>query len=875
MYSCQKCGKEYSRQNSLTRHMQNHNTGNNHACHSCNITFHRRDLLARHSRIHQPGQQQKPVSSSGGHLSNGRRRCHTACVRCRELRTKCDGQHPCQRCIDNGHDCEFSRGAGRISQCLLNSNVVTRNASPPQNATQDVDEGSSDVQSCRDVSYDWTNDQGQPEQRPDEENGAFPSPTSLSEPTCSNGQVYQPEPCSSTSQSDALLLPDLQLSANLPDNIDDNASRPSQTRNGDSGVGDMILPAVSDIPTSFAAEQLQNHEQDHAAVPQLVEINYHHSEYCSSRASTVLTYLQGRAQQIQSVETVASTPTGQSRLIEIVVTDAARETSLSSKPDRAEYWETLSGKVQSVFSLPNQHVGASHILRDFVDLYLRNFGPLWPLLSKQGLDCDQIHPLLYLTLASIGAMYGGAQAAHFGTILHNRLRQTLTMSLELGGVDDDLLWLGQARLLTQVAALYFGQSKAFSYAQHLGGVLVAQARRMDLFSAPRTRYDQKKAALSKQPGDRLSRWLHSEGRRRLAFGILRAETYTSVLLNTRPLISPEEIDLELPCSDQTWRGPVLPLDIYLALVERDHTTAKAQSFSDTIRIALERDERFSVLDPIGNELLIFGLQQVVWRFSHDYYMFERLTGSDEMLSSLCYNGLDGDSNISEQSGPTYSTTQRIASTANLMHDLEGDLDRLTNALRRWKQSFRSISNELNLQRDRNSILSSLLLFHLSFMRLQAPIDDLHHISYRVADERSIESSIIEDVSGWANSRRGYIAVRHAVAIWSLISREVQRPEETRAKFNFLAFLGLHHAAVVLWTYAGAHESQKGYIGSDVLTMAPLGISDLPIPVGSSTISSILRLFSDMFNMISPGRWSSFGAAASKLSERTFPRLETS
>ncbi|KAH7418072.1 hypothetical protein BKA64DRAFT_564850 [Cadophora sp. MPI-SDFR-AT-0126] len=858
MYSCQKCGKEYSRQKSLNRHMQNHNnSGNNHACHLCNITFHRRDLLARHSKIHQ----QKSVSSSEGILSNGRRRCHTACVRCRELRTKCDGQHPCQRCIDDRHDCEFNRGAGRISQCLLNSNEVTRAALSPRDATHD---------------------------RHDEDNGAFPSPTSLSEPTCSNGQIYQPEPSTSISQSDTFLLPDLPPSANEADSMhidsvfettawpwiheslflpadwslgwpdgetgypfqqvtdgafsDDSARRPSQMRIGESGIGNLILPAVSDFPTSFAAEQLQTHEKDHAAVPQLEGSSNH----------------------------IAKTPTGQSKLIEMMVTDAAREKSLSSKPDHAEYWNSMSGKVQSAFSIPNQPVSSSHTLGDFVDLYLQNFGPLWPLLSRQGLHCDQIHPLLYLTLASIGAMYGGAQAAHFGTVLHNRLRQSLTTSLELGGVDDELLWLGQARLLTQVAALYFGQSKAFSYAQHLGGVLVAQARRMDIFSAPRTRYGEKEAALSKKPEDRLSRWLLSEGRRRLAFGILRAETYTSVLLNTRPLISPEEIDLELPCSDQTWRGPALPLDIYLALVERDHTTVKAQRFSDTIRIALERDERFSVLDPIGNELLIFGLQQAVWRFSHDYYMFERLTG--------------------RQSGPTLSTTQRRASTANLscgrsddhlvtrpqgMHDLEGDLDRLTNALRRWKQSFKSISNELNLQRDRNSILSSLLLFHLSFMRLHAPIDDLHHISYRMADERSIESSIIGDISRWANSRRGYIAVRHALTIWSLISREVQRPEDTRAKFNFLAFLGLHHAAVVLWTYAGAHEFQKDYISNDTLTIAPLGNSDLPIPVRSSTMPSILRLFSDVFSMISPGRWSSFGAAASKLSERTFPRLEPS
>ncbi|KAF2188154.1 hypothetical protein K469DRAFT_660699 [Zopfia rhizophila CBS 207.26] len=851
MYSCQECGKKYSKQNSLNRHMQNHKKTKHYVCHSCNIAFYRRDLLARHSKMHQAGQQQKAVSSSraadGGQISNGRRRCHTACVRCRELRTKCDGRHPCQRCIDSRQDCEFSRCASRISQGLLNSN--------------------------------WSIDSAQPGQANNPNNGdlppdiAFPSPTSLSEPTFRNGQIYQPEPCDSTFQSDASLPSDLQSSINVADN--------------------MYMDCASDTTAwPWIHENIFLHANWSAGTMQ----RFNSTKVLTVMVSTVqtvlklaLTCLKGRAQPRQIEETVASTPTRQSRLIEILVTDAAQQTSASSKPDCVEYWLSMSGKAQDVFSLSNQHFESSHILQNFVDLYLQNFGPLWPLLSNQGLDCDLIHPLLYLTLTSIGAMYGGAQAAHFGTMLHNRLRQTLTMALELGDVEDDLIWLGQARLLTQVAALYFGQSKAFSYAQHLGGVLVAQACRMNLFSAPRTRHDEKKAALSRQPEERLSRWLHSEGRRRLAFGILRAETYTSVLLNTQPLISPEEIDLELPCSDQTWRGPVLPLDIYLALVERDQTATKVQSFSDTIRIALERDERFSVLDPIGHELLLFGLQQAVWRFSHDYYLFERLTGSDETLSSLCDNGLDGDSNVPGLFGVTQTTPQRKESTANLsfgimddhlisrpqgMHDLKSDLDRLTNALRKWKQSFGSISNVLNLERDRNSFLSSLLLYHLSYIRLQAPIEDLHHISYRIVDKRSVERNIIDDVSNWANGRRSDIAVRHAVTIWSLISREVQRPEETRAKFNFLAFLGLHHAAVVLWTYAGAHDPQNDNIGSVVLTIPPLSTSESPIPVRSSTAPSILRLFSRVFSMISPGRWSSFGAAASKLSECNFPLLQT-
>jgi hypothetical protein len=115
---------------------------------------------------------------------------------------------------------------------------------------------------------------------------------------------------------------------------------------------------------------------------------------------------------------------------------------------------------------------------------LKHFAPLWPLLGMQNFDMDLLHPLLYLTLSSIGAMYSGLKECHFGQMMHECVRKKLlAVAFEIEDLDDDFLWLGQARLLTQVAALYFGQKRAFSYAQHLGSVLAAQARRMDLFSA--------------------------------------------------------------------------------------------------------------------------------------------------------------------------------------------------------------------------------------------------------------------------------------------------------------------------------------------------------------------------------------------------------
>ncbi|EME78232.1 uncharacterized protein MYCFIDRAFT_190593 [Pseudocercospora fijiensis CIRAD86] len=51
-------------------------------------------------------------SVKGGKTANGqpvRRRISRACDQCNQLRTKCDGQHPCAHCVEFGLSCEYAR----------------------------------------------------------------------------------------------------------------------------------------------------------------------------------------------------------------------------------------------------------------------------------------------------------------------------------------------------------------------------------------------------------------------------------------------------------------------------------------------------------------------------------------------------------------------------------------------------------------------------------------------------------------------------------------------------------------------------------------------------------------------------------------------
>ncbi|KAL2070821.1 hypothetical protein VTL71DRAFT_13847 [Oculimacula yallundae] len=931
MFNCPDCDKRYTKQTSLNRHMQNHVKSKQYTCPTCHVSFYRRDLLLRHSKMHTADSDTSTsatgaVSTTPGRAAvrergnQGRLRCHTACVRCRESRTKCDGSRPCLSCATSGKTCEYSNAISRISRAPLHIRNIPSEMQSEQTASGGaLDNEDHDEDMGRDQQWNnprYSSQHSQISIAPNDSNTMLLSPLSSSEaPSFAfDSHLHQHHADSlsqfqddSTNQADSS-LPALIMDPLVSDlamdtmawpwlhesmflQVDYSEPWPNFDEHGIVGANTVTLDGpLGNTSDEASTIPVDGHHSFHSANPttassrsastwntrEHVPISNTH-DYSSSISSTL-----DRTSELDTPQPESSA-VAQSRIVDEIVTRAVElGSSRATKSSRSSHWQTEAIEVQSSFKLHHDLTqNSSHALQIFIDLYLQHFGPLWPLVSLQNLDSDLLHPLLYLTLVSIGAMYGSNQSAQLGTLIHCRLRQVLTTSLDFGAPDEDLVWLGQARLLTQVNALYFGQSQAFSYAQHLGGILVAQARRMNLFRAQRYRSDESGSESQRTTSERLARWLYIEARRRLAFGIFRAETYTSVLLNTRPLVSPEEIDLALPYADSIWRGGKLPPEVYLAMVERDEASRHKQRFSDVVRIAFERDETPSSLDPQGNELLLFGLQQSVWKFSHDHDVFARLTGCMRSSSQLGYDGLNGVAASSEVSCDSRSTAtnrstetplisimeDHLSGSPKRMQDLKTDLDRLTSALQRWKESLKVIRNGIILQQDRNGVLSSLLLYHLSFIRLQAPVEDMHSISYRTGDKRPVEKQIIQDMCEWANGCSAGIAVQHVCIIWSLIILEMRRPEGTRAKFNFLAFAGLHHAAVVLWTFMGASSEVDG---QNSYLLEAFAESKPKIEISKNNSKEIMLLFSQVFTLVGPGRWSSFGAAAAKLSDYEFP-----
>merc|ERR1712169_175277 len=100
--------------------------------------------LARANPNGKPRQQSYSngrTSSSSGQV---RRRISRACDQCNQLRTKCDGQHPCAHCIEFGLQCEYARERKKRGKASR-KDIAARASAEGSNGTKSEKAGSEQV----------------------------------------------------------------------------------------------------------------------------------------------------------------------------------------------------------------------------------------------------------------------------------------------------------------------------------------------------------------------------------------------------------------------------------------------------------------------------------------------------------------------------------------------------------------------------------------------------------------------------------------------------------------------------------------------------------------------------------------------------------
>jgi hypothetical protein len=347
-----------------------------------------------------------------------------------------------------------------------------------------------------------------------------------------------------------------------------------------------------------------------------------------------------------------------------------------------------------------------------------------------------------------------------------------------------------------------------------------------------------------------------ETRRRIAFGIFRADIFMSAVLNTRPLLSPEEINLQLPCPDDIWLNGDIQAWHNFANGEK---RGSGMLYSDLARISMDRSEPLPHLSLAEQDLILFASQESVWRFCHDPGLFDRMIGSKVAGSAVpadpAYDGdfsttgrsrwMPDDGNTDTLSSPK---EDRLDFTLRKMSDLRLDYDRTVKSLRKWKTSFVSNIDAQQLQTDRYRLLNSRLLYHLSFLRLKADIGSLDQIISNLSDPTQYPQVAVNRIYCWCHTTNAEQALEHALSIWSLISKESSWQQGSRARFNILSLISLYHAAMVVWAYAGAHEE----LSNKSLQVLSEKSAHHDLYIYRGNLRVLLSCFADLFRTVTSG-----------------------
>jgi hypothetical protein len=306
---------------------------------------------------------------------------------------------------------------------------------------------------------------------------------------------------------------------------------------------------------------------------------------------------------------------------------------------------------------------------------------------------------------------------------------------------------------------------------------------------------------------------------------------------------------------------------------------------------MDRLEIMPDLEISHRELVLYGAQESIWRFSHDPELFSRTMGQPnaDHISVLDDNP---DSELFTRSPRRQSRDKVVEDWKSLstsmspvevpmhdhldcssrkMADLRLDYDRMMVFLREWKTSFIGNHSSSQLEGSRYNLLNSRLLYHLSFLRLRA---DLHTLDLLTTERDDFPNDERDDavnrVWQWSKTMSAEKALQHACAIWVLVSGESTWRGGSRGRFNILCLIALHCASKVVWAYAGAHkDSQRWLLRMPAASTEFLGPDILIFRENSQ---SLIECFHRLFHVITRGWVSWFPETVMRMAKSPLPLL---
>jgi hypothetical protein len=384
-HQCHECDRSYKAYESLCRHRRVHRKGGtHHTCQVCKTQFLRKDILHRHEKIHQREHHTDNGQHIGRHHAgpSQRLRASRCCDQCSRRKIRCttsgdaSSDASCSQCQASNVECTYLRMTARASVSLAN-----------QSSHQSEDELRSQGQQTPQGSQDLIDH--------------------------SNSNLIEQDveqPCQSADHLDiaaalcsfANAVPELDqpvLPYSVP-SLADTGSRLSISGQ------DMPHPSILLDNVSNDDAQCWNWILDEFIPPS--------PQMISSRASPSLFNL-SRQETTRTGDVYTSPQTVEWELRQSCVFLVVHNcTNASYQAD--ESTDTLmrreGERVASVF--PIVHPLGTHLFDWLLELFFQHFHPLWPTFPPGYFDRSTCHSELLLTLAIIGAHYGGEQASLFG-----------------------------------------------------------------------------------------------------------------------------------------------------------------------------------------------------------------------------------------------------------------------------------------------------------------------------------------------------------------------------------------------------------------------------------------------------------------------------
>ncbi|KAJ4009023.1 hypothetical protein NW752_008973 [Fusarium irregulare] len=769
LYVCGHCGRRYSRPEHLQRHVQTHTLGRRFACGICGKTFARADLKKRHEANHENDDSKKRRRTTTA-LNSGR--VTHACKACAAARVKCQEEKPCQRCTRRGLTCVSSDAGSAAAMNLVHLSASARSNTP---AEEEYDSGSATGTVPTYVPVDQSSLYGQAAQLQSQ-------PLSRSV-TPNTGDFTKHEP-SSSAQPEADQLPFCDFlrdvlyeqqpydqPARMPDNqglavLDFCNDTNMELSDMDFGLLDHwntdgmgatnAIPAQQETPKSDTSADMAHMHMRQNLVTAWDVSPWRWDPVAKDNAFGEQGNLPVSKKEVASIQAQTSKG-GLRRVIDQKLDFAARDGVLA----------LVLGACQP--DAMSSRISGSFPSADLLDTMLHVF-----LNSHTNLVSDYIHfPTFKLNEQEPEWIAGAAAAGavltpiptlrKFGYALQESVRIVMPRRFEENNESILNLGLIQAIVLGQDTGLWSGNRRKMEIAECHVNIPTTMMRYRGKFQ--RSTYPMLSVTAADEGANleqKWRTWVDMEKWKRFVFHLFLRDSQQSMTALTNPVMSYAELTLPLPASKELWYAKTAK-DWKHAYLRREAGHVKrAPSVGDLIRdlnLLAENRHRLDV------QLSAAVYLQAFWLLILEY----------RNLCSSCR---------------TRSYTQDEYGGANSLldarrHQLLQDLQTFKTTTMNWP--------EITAQ--------ERLLLNQLMMGLHISMDDLQLFAGKEGDEQAHRAFPV--LQQWVESIDSRAAIWHA----GQVLRFAKLFPSAQLK-NFYA-VGVHHAALAIWTYGVIKRAGNG------------------------------------------------------------------